>query len=64
MFVLELERAGGAGTPITGVKAIGGGHGHGIGMCQVGAVGMSEAGIDYKKILEHYYPQSHVKRLY
>ncbi len=35
------------------------GFGHGVGMCQIGAMGMADKGYDYKKILEHYY--SHVK---
>jgi len=34
----------------------GNGWGHGVGMCQWGARGMSERGFDYRKILEHYYP--------
>ncbi len=31
------------------------GFGHGVGLCQYGANGMSKAGYDYKEILEHYY---------
>lgn len=33
----------------------GGGHGHGVGMCQHGAMGMARAGKDWKSILRHYY---------
>ena len=33
----------------------GGGHGHGVGMCQHGAMGMAEAGKSHGDILRHYY---------
>ncbi len=42
----------------------GAGFGHGVGMCQTGAIGMAEAGIGYKQILEHYYLGARVRRLY
>lgn len=42
----------------------GAGFGHGVGMCQTGAIGMAEAGHRYGAILHHYYPGSHVQRLY
>lgn len=32
------------------------GSGHGVGMCQVGALRMSRDGADYREILSHYYP--------
>ncbi|OQA65216.1 MAG: Amidase enhancer precursor [Ignavibacteria bacterium ADurb.Bin266] len=32
------------------------GFGHGVGMCQWGAIGQSKQGISYKEILNHYYP--------
>ncbi len=31
------------------------GWGHGVGMCQIGAVGMGLRGLDYRQILAHYY---------
>jgi stage II sporulation protein D len=34
----------------------GGGNGHGIGMCQWGAIGRARAGQDYKTILTTYFP--------
>lgn len=34
----------------------GGGYGHGIGMCQWGAIGRARAGQDFRTILETYYP--------
>jgi len=42
----------------------GAGFGHGVGMCQSGAMGMAEAGNSYKSILAHYYTGSQVRRLY
>ncbi len=40
------------------------GWGHGVGMCQDGAVGMSRLGYDYRQILKHYYPRLKLGRLY
>ncbi len=39
-----------------GWKLRGRGWGHGVGMCQAGAVGRAKAGQDYKQILAAYYP--------
>ena len=38
-----------------GFKITGRGWGHGVGMSQVGAIGMANAGFDYEKILEWYF---------
>ena len=42
----------------------GGGWGHGVGLCQIGAVGMAEHAHDYGQILGHYYGGARVFRLY
>jgi stage II sporulation protein D len=42
----------------------GAGFGHGVGMCQMGAIGMAGAGKSDKQILAHYYRGSHLHRLY
>jgi SpoIID/LytB domain protein len=42
----------------------GAGFGHGVGMCQTGAIGMAEAGYTYRQILEHYYRGARLRRLY
>lgn len=39
---------------------IGGGSGHGVGMCQWGARGMALAGKSYREILEYYYPGTQI----
>jgi len=40
------------------------GFGHGVGLCQVGAFGMAQAGADYKKILKKYYRGIKIKKIY
>ncbi|TVR33315.1 MAG: SpoIID/LytB domain-containing protein [Spirochaetaceae bacterium] len=42
----------------------GAGWGHGVGMDQSGAAGMAAAGYRATEILEHYYPQAELRRLY
>ncbi len=42
----------------------GGGHGHGVGLCQHGAMGMAAASMTYGPILRHYYRSSKVVRLW
>lgn len=40
------------------------GRGHGVGMCQVGALGMAKSGKSYKNILLHYFPGHHIDKIY
>ena len=61
-FVLDLARDH-AGN-LTAVTFKGAGWGHGVGMCQLGAVGRAEAGQSYEQILAHYYNGAKVERLY
>lgn len=42
----------------------GAGFGHGVGMCQTGAIGMATAGKSHAEILQHYYRGTHLHRLY
>lgn len=44
-----------------GIKFVGNGFGHGVGMCQWGAKTMAEQGYSYKEILEFYYPGTEIK---
>jgi stage II sporulation protein D len=60
-FTLTVSRAGGRVTRLT---ADGAGAGHGVGMCQWGAVGRSRAGQDHERILAAYYPGAVLERLY
>ncbi len=60
MFDLQLARDD---RGITSVTARGRGYGHGIGMCQAGALVMAARGYDFAAILAHYYPGSRLARL-
>ena len=60
-FDVSLTRSGGR---VTEIVATGGGWGHGIGMCQVGAMGRARAGQDYRTILGTYYPGTVIQRAY
>lgn len=42
----------------------GAGAGHGVGLCQTGAIGMARAGKSANEILEHYYRGVEIKRFY
>ena len=56
LFVVEM-RAGAA-------LFHGAGFGHGVGMCQTGAIGMAETGKSYREILRHYYPGTVLRKLW
>lgn len=62
MFELKVERDP-KGRPVTWVFT-GGGWGHGVGMCQTGAIGRAEAGQNYRQILDHYFNGAQVARIY
>ncbi|MFH1807406.1 MAG: SpoIID/LytB domain-containing protein [Pseudomonadota bacterium] len=61
-FVVDEERD--AKGVLTAFLFRGMGWGHGVGMCQIGAIGMAEAGQNYRAILEHYYNGAQVRSLY
>lgn len=42
----------------------GAGWGHGVGMCQTGAIAMAHSGKNFRDILAHYYPTSSVESVY
>lgn len=46
------------------IVIIGKGNGHGVGLCQWGAIGQSKRGINYEEILNHYFPGTTIKNLY
>ena len=60
-FELDVERRGGH---VARVIAEGRGYGHGVGMCQHGALEMARQGYSYQEILEHYYPGIELTRAY
>jgi stage II sporulation protein D len=49
---------------VSSLEVKGGGWGHGIGMCQWGAIGRARAGQSYRQILGTYYQGTQVSRLY
>jgi stage II sporulation protein D len=40
------------------------GYGHGVGMCQLGALELAKRGYDYRQILSHYFPRHKIKIAY
>ena len=60
-FQLSVTKDGGQ---IARLVAAGAGWGHGVGLCQWGAVGRARAGQDYRSILATYFPGTTVARLY
>lgn len=63
MFVVDAGAPGEDGAPSEFILR-GGGWGHGVGMCQTGAMGMAHAGRSFKDILQHYYKGGKVRKLY
>lgn len=62
LFVLDVEKdAKGA---VVRVTFTGGGWGHGVGMCQQGAIARAQAGQGYEAILAHYYGGAELQRIY
>jgi stage II sporulation protein D len=60
LFNLEATTSGGEVSHLT---LTGRGYGHGIGMCQWGAIGRARAGQDYRTILATYYPGTTIGRI-
>jgi stage II sporulation protein D len=52
------------GNGLSSLTVHGGGWGHAIGMCQMGALGRARAGQNYRQILRTYYTGSEISRLY
>jgi stage II sporulation protein D len=49
---------------LTRIELDGSGYGHGVGMCQCGAMGMSHNGRKFDQILAFYYPNTKLVKLY
>jgi len=60
----DLKKTYDGSRRLTRVDFIGGGYGHGVGMCQCGAIGMARAGRAYEQILKHYYRNVDLVKLY
>jgi stage II sporulation protein D len=55
-FIVEPPRHSDGVGPLSGVTLRGRGNGHGVGMCQWGAIGRARAGQSFRTILGTYYP--------
>ncbi len=62
LFDLAITRN--AANWIERVRIEGGGNGHGVGMCQWGAIGMARSGLSSGEILRRYFPETELLRLY
>jgi stage II sporulation protein D len=60
-FTLQVAREG---SRIVELTATGSGAGHGVGMCQWGALGRARAGFSYEDILSAYFPGTALVRTY
>lgn len=58
--IIDRDAAG----AIRSVTFRGSGYGHGVGMCQCGAIGLAREGRDFDQILRHYYTGIEIKKLY
>src|SRR5690606_1517060 len=61
LFAVEAQKDAGG---VSELEIRGGGWGHGIGMCQFGAMGRARAGQSYGEILRAYYTGVELRRLY
>lgn len=46
------------------IKIVGKGSGHGVGMCQIGMINKTRNGQNYRQVLQFYYPQTKLKKIY
>lgn len=63
LFKVDVRRDPATGQALA-VIASGAGFGHGVGLCQTGALGMARQGVAGEAILRHYYPGVSVDRAY
>jgi stage II sporulation protein D len=61
-FAVRTDRE--ADGRLAAVTLRGAGWGHGVGLCQIGALGMALSGSDYAAICQHYYPAARLASVY
>jgi len=61
-FVIHVERD--AAGEISSFAFNGGGWGHGVGLCQIGAAVMASKGFKAEEILKHYFTGAQIKKIY
>jgi stage II sporulation protein D len=60
----DVDSAAVHGGRVTYLMLRGAGYGHGVGMCQWGAIGRARAGQDFRTILSVYFPGTIVEPVY
>ena len=63
-LLFDLRATQGNDGTVARLEVSGGGWGHGVGMCQWGAIGRARAGQSYRDILHAYYTDVGISRLY
>ena len=53
-----------SGNNLKSLDFYGAGFGHGVGLCQTGAIGMAQRGMHWNEILMHYFPGVEIKKLW
>lgn len=61
LFVIDVEFKE---QTLNAISFKGSGFGHGVGLCQTGAIGMAQRGKSYADILKHYYPNTRIEKLW
>ncbi len=61
-YILDLDTEKDHKGNITEISVKGKGWGHGVGLCQFGAVELAQKGYNYERILKHYYHDIDLKR--
>ena len=59
-----VSKANAADGSVESFTLTGGGWGHGVGMCQIGAAVMAEKGFKAEQILAHYFQGANLQKLY
>jgi stage II sporulation protein D len=62
--LFTMERDGPPGREAHAWRIAGAGYGHGVGLCQHGAIGQAKAGRDYPAILQHYFPGTRLESVW
>ena len=63
-ILFEVDREYDAEGRVTHFVFSGRGWGHGVGLCQVGAYGMAQAGAKYQAILKKYYRGVRIEKIF
>ena len=63
VFITSLNATRDKQGYVTHLDVAGRGFGHGVGLCQYGAVGLAKKGQGFQTILESYYPGTRLDRL-